>query len=681
MKNQEEIRIRNPFHDPLVTELIEDPNRYHEMFSERILVGETLEIFQPANVILVGPQGSGKSMILNLLRYKVFSEWISKHGKPPAPLKHLAPFLGISINLVRANFHAFGRRSVSRVIHDGKADQELDAMCAADFLNHYLFREFLQGLQFLAMDEKNRLREWLKIGKDSLKINDLVSKMASWDCWFGYYSDCNSLDSLLARCDKRLSAWRSFLNANSDSIPREVWASKATLGEPLHAMGNLLKEIHTGKGQLPLFVVIDQYEVLPELNKSYGTTLQRIINALIKARDPVVFYKIGARTYDWGNELRVWGAESRIEVQRDYVMINLADVLMRKEYEQKWLFPEFAKDVAYKRIKKEGNYQFSRDKVEEIFGRWTPINESKHYFKNKSKWPTVVRKLPDAITSKITNDYVMKSPLELRLASAWALERIQRNVPESKIIREIDARPWLKPWWRKERHSIALHQIASISNEKKYYYGWKNVLFLSGANISAFLLICSEIWDMATKTDIHPLKENPIPYKVQTGGIYIAAGKWSIRDRNEDIGGRHRYQVLSRLGPAIHDALIEDLAISNPGHTGFSLRESDLTDEEMSKKVSKFLQNAVNWAILEERPHTSKIREGTTRRKWYLHPLLSPFFGIPHVRAKEPFYVGVEEVYNWIFGKDRIRFSTASNLTAKVENRSSNQLRLPLEDS
>ena len=83
----DEIRARNPFRDALVTELIEDPALYGQMFSERILVGETIGVFQPANVILVGPQGSGKSMILNLIRYSVISEWISKKGKPdPVPV-------------------------------------------------------------------------------------------------------------------------------------------------------------------------------------------------------------------------------------------------------------------------------------------------------------------------------------------------------------------------------------------------------------------------------------------------------------------------------------------------------------------------------------------------------------------------------------------------------------------
>lgn len=678
---KDEIRIRNPFHDPLVTELIEDPPLYREMFSERILVGETLQVFQPANVVLLGPQGSGKSMILNLVRYSVLSEWISPQGIPPAPLKHLEPFFGISVNLVRANFHIFGRRSISRIIKNSEGDRALDTICAADFLNHYLFREFLKGIEYILGHEANQLGTWLGIRKEKLKKDDIASKIATWDSWFGYYSDCHSLDDLVRKCEQRLSTWRSFLNANIDNIPRDIWESKSTLGDPLHAMGNLLNDISSRSGQLPLFVVIDQYEVLPELNPTHGTTLQQLVNTLIKARDPVVFYKIGARTHDWGNELRIWGAESRIEVQRDYIIINLADLLMRNEDGKGWLFPAFAEDVTYKRIKIEGHYRISRKRIKEIFGSWNPEKESCDYFRNELRKFDVIKNVSDEVKQRIKSICGPdSSPLNLRLAAAWALQKQQKGIAKHHILRELRDYPWERPWWRKERIGIALLQVASFANQKKLYCGWKTILYLSGANISAFLLLCAEIWDTATKMDFHPLKKYPLPPNVQSEAIYMASEKWHIRDQNEQIGGRQRYEVLNRLGSAIHDALIRNLAISNPGHSGFSLPETDLWKGEKGEKVAKFLQNGVNWAVFEERPHTSKIKEDVPRRKYYLHPLLSPVFAIPYIRVKEPLYVTIEEVYKWIFGGDKVKFEKAKPVQAIDRKDTSQQLRLKLEE-
>ena len=64
----------------------------------------------------------------------------------------------------------------------------------------------------------------------------------------------------------------------------------------------------------------------------------------------------------------------------------------------------------------------------------------------------------------------------------------------------------------------------------------------------------------------------------------------------------------------------------------------------------------MNFAIFEERSHTSKNREGATRRKYYLHPLLSPVYGIPFKRVKEPLYVSVKEALDWVFEHKPIDF-------------------------
>src|SRR3989304_1459770 len=63
-----DIRI-NPFHELYVTETI-GPDRFVKLFSP-FLVEQTLALFQPGNVILKGVQGSGKSMLLGLLKPEI----------------------------------------------------------------------------------------------------------------------------------------------------------------------------------------------------------------------------------------------------------------------------------------------------------------------------------------------------------------------------------------------------------------------------------------------------------------------------------------------------------------------------------------------------------------------------------------------------------------------------------
>jgi len=616
-------------------------------------------------------------MILNLVRYSVLGEWLTESGTLPGPLEHIEPFVGISINLVRANFHSFGRRSVSRVKGHEEGDHSLDSQCAADFLVNYLFREFLNCLRYVAGGEGGPFREWLGLSPSIFKSNNLAKKIASFPSWNGYYAGSSSLEDLLKRTDQRLAVWRDFLNGNQDDIPKDVWETKATLEGPLHELGNLLSSVSSKQAPLPLFVVVDQYEVLPELNLTHGTQLQRVVNTLIKLRDPVVFYKIGARTYDWGKELRIWGAESRIEVQRDYAVIDLADLLMKGE-ESTWLFPAFATDVAHKRLLEAG-YHLGKTHVKTLLGKWTPELEAALYFKNRLARPRAIGPVSPAVKKRILSLCRSKSPLEYRLAGAWALQRSKRHIEETAVTQELRSLPWVKKvWWRKERVGIALQQIASLANQKRRYFGWRDVLYLSGSNISAFLLIYSQIWDMAIKMDADPTRRRTLEPIIQTEGIFQASERWALRDRNESIGGRQRHSVLHRLGPAISDALVRDLAISNPGHSGFSLRGVDLVADMNGERVARFIYDAVSWAIFEERQHTSKEPHDVGRKKWYLHPILSPFFAIPHVRVKEPAYVSVQDVYEWFFGTGKIRFPKQLPDRGEKSSSPSTQLRLPL---
>ncbi len=658
MSDRAKLRFTNPFREATSSELIENPNLYSQIFSHEILVNETLDVFERNNVVLTGPQGTGKTMILSLFNCNFLSACL-ENAEQSDVINNISPYASVSINLVRSGFHVFGRRSPSRAISLNAEKQEIDAACASDFLAHYLFKQFVTYIRFLLSDEGKAIRSWMGVSFDVEAASRLAEEMSSWACWRGYYAKRKTLEGLIEKCDERLLSWYDFLNINTDSIPSDVWETKFQMETALHRMGALTASLSPNK-PLPLYVVIDQYEALPELNQVYGSSLQRIVNSLIKARDPYVFYKVGARPYDWGKELRVWGAESRIEVDRDYKRVDLNKILRRKENDNEWLFPAFARDVAYRRLRVLcSGHEFTPDHVEKMFGPHSNDDEANSYVGSKAQRRTEVLRL-DKEYAEIVFDNCGEdaSILELRLASAWVLQRIGKKIKPSIIKEEARELPWTNWTWRKERVEIALLQIASITNQRKKYYGWDSVKYLSGSDIRAFLRICEEVWEIASK--IAPeslLTETPVPPNLQTEGIFLASHHWRERDKTETHQGSMRYAVISRLGPSIHDSLIDDLAISNPGHTGFSVREPDLAQDDATQ-LREFLGNGANWAIFEERPHTSKNREGATRSKWFLHPILSPAFGIPLKRAKEPYYTTIHELIGWFFRNAEIRFGT-----------------------
>jgi predicted ABC-type ATPase len=71
-----------------------------------------LSVFRPIDSALEGPQGSGKAMILSLLRYEVLTEYV-KADEIHEGLDSVTPFVGISIYLQRAYFQPCGRRSAA----------------------------------------------------------------------------------------------------------------------------------------------------------------------------------------------------------------------------------------------------------------------------------------------------------------------------------------------------------------------------------------------------------------------------------------------------------------------------------------------------------------------------------------------------------------------------------------
>ncbi len=290
----------------------------------------------------------------------------------------------------------------------------------------------------------------------------------------------------------------------------------------------------------------------------------------------------------------------------------------------------------------------------------------------------MIGKLPDPMRRKIESVCGRDaSALDLRLAGSWALQSRQKGIRDAEIIKELEEAPWKKKvWWRKERIEIALLQVASLANQKRRYFGWETVMYLSGANISVFLLICAEIWDVSTKMGLDPLKDCPLLPTVQADGVFVASEKWRNRDKNERVGGSQRYQVLSILGALIHKVLIRDLAISNPGHSGFSLRETELTGDK--RRGGRIHSQCCQLGHIGGTHHTSKLKGDVTRRKWYLHPLLSPVFAIPYKRVKEPLYVKIDDVRAWIFGTGVPRFGRKDLALLSGKDTFPQQLEFPL---
>ena len=89
----------NPFHELYMTETIR-PNDFVDVFSP-LLVSDAMELFQPGNVVLMGVQGSGKSMLLALLKPQVQIAYRRAERSFPVP-DEFNRFIGAGLNLTRS---------------------------------------------------------------------------------------------------------------------------------------------------------------------------------------------------------------------------------------------------------------------------------------------------------------------------------------------------------------------------------------------------------------------------------------------------------------------------------------------------------------------------------------------------------------------------------------------------
>jgi len=87
--------------------------------------------------------------------------------------------------------------------------------------------------------------------------------------------------------------------------------------------------------------------------------------------------------------------------------------------------------------------------------------------------------------------------------------------------------------------------------------------------------------------------------------------------------------------------------MSNPGHNGFSLLDEELSAPEFDH-VRFLLEEMVDYGTLMSSPHTTKEKDRRARTKFYLNPVLCPHFKIHYKRLKEPMYIHVLEVQDWM---------------------------------
>jgi hypothetical protein len=634
----------NPFNELYVGETVSSFD-FVELFSPALLP-VTGALFLPGNVVLKGVQGSGKSMLLNLLKPEVRIAY--ERSGEPFPLRgRYARFIAAGINLITSNAIAFGQRAVQ----DWGEDKVLPIFFG-DFLNCWVVFDLLQTIESLRDGLSKASVRMIELKTDREILNDFAQQLAAAKCWFGYFDGIASYRDFKKRLELRINSYLAFLNFNLSAIPQDIQRTKTSIGEPISQAAELLRRSGIIPESVHVLVSIDQHEELFRLEgrqKELGPLYRSVIIKALGLRNPHVSYRIGTRGFAWTDVLEFWGTSSRLEQDRNYKLIDLDEMLRRRENRKTWIFPTFAEDVFARRIHV-ARYDLGEKEglLNRVFGKGpTPDERARVYCRNgpdrvlrfDSDWPDRWKKFLRVLADK--------DPLSARLAEAWARQRgksgVIRNTPEAPY-------SWdTQKYWKKERIQAALMQIAARCSQRMMWAGTSDILELSGGNILVFVSLCQHIWGAWLLTEPEPVEVNAsplIPSQFQSVGIHEASTLW-FNKITEEPGSDIRQRFVNDVAILMQKSMHEDSALSYPGHNGFSvdLKEYGTTEAE---DIRTFLQEAVAYGVLLDFPHTTKSRNRRQRRKWYLNPIYSPHFKLPHIHTKEPIYVRTSDVRAWM---------------------------------
>ena len=668
------LRFDNPFHDLWVTEIL-DPGAFVKMFSDT-LVRDAEALFSAGNIVLKGRQGSGKSMLLTLLETTTRVAYASTHTEYPVPIKQ-RNFLSAGVQLTQQSAALVAARAAELPV---EKRQNTIAANFSDYLNSLLCRDLLKNIQYLSEIQARELKIIRVLPIDlgmpaQRQLFSLLNLTESWPEVLG--RKCDTVHQAIEALDSRLRFHRQYANGTIEDLPLATRVTRSPAGIPMAELAASLRAAGVLPAEALVLLRVDQHEELFELERhtNLGSVFRRVLNSMLARRDPRVAYRIGTRHYAWEAELTAWGSGAPLEQERDYGVVDLDLILRRGEHSTGWKFPALAKDVLDKRLRFAGFHPVS-DPMAALFG--SSIGSRERAKKYVSTTPSAVK--VEAFWAPEWKGYLDSlwmsgQPLDAKFGEAWLRQESQTRSGMAKDGSLAEGLPWRRsPWWAKERSEIALMQLAGDRQQALVWSGERQVIDLSGSNILAFMTICKSVWATWQRRNPNEAERHGIlpAFSVDDQAIGIAeASQIWFKKIQVGLESDQRVRLISALGSWFRRRMLEDRKLAYPGHNGFSLRESELGGDS---EILSTIKVCRDHGDLMESPHTTRNKSQERRIKWYLHPLLSPLFRIPHARTKEPIYSDLKEIEQIL---TKLVKPLSSAMDSEAQHSGGAQLRLP----
>ena len=657
--------VINPFHRVYYAEGIGEVD-IPSVFSPK-LVPYVSQLFLPGNVVLRGMEGTGKTMLLSLLDTKVrLAFWEHPDAAPSGELSKGDPltasdrrFVGAGINL--SSSKAFKLNEI-RVSQDREENIQLSRQYFGDFVNAWIVRDLFSSIRTLisTLRERRDFERLDQIGLPSdLRGLNAAVRLMTKDTTCAFLAGAKTVEELRRNLGERISAYLQLVSDPRSVLPAEINSTRRLLGVPITAATQALKSRGILAADTNVFVTIDQFEQLVRRSPLDGDDQKNLrfiheIEDLLGLRVPDVSYRIGTRP-----NARL----TRCDANRDYLPLDLDLILRRKEgagsATRRSLIYEFAQDAFRRRIAmsdlpSKDEIVADRSPLKLVYGKSPQVAERGRLCQPKKRervlrlpkeWPAEVK----AWLQRLAREDVIAGSL----GEAWVRQQAAKNAPlDAAIWDAADTLPWEAPskkWWKKERLPLASLHVAARNAQRLVYFGESDVIQLSGDNIVAIISICREIWECNARYQVADAEKHDdtvlrFDRKRQSEGIRDASRIW--RDKmKERPNGDTMQRFVDELGSQLHKRLIKDRQMSYPGANGISLAESDLASD---RDLARLLDDATAECFLLQREHTPKHPTRGKSIKWYLHPILAPFYQLTMQHTKEPLYLTAKKLRGWM---------------------------------
>ena len=676
----------NPFQEQYFSDDMQANDVFVDLFSAKVLQPAIDPVFQGGNVVLLGTQGCGKTMLLTLLRPEIrIAYW--KCGKTFPVDEARRNFISAGINLTKSRITDLVQITLGQ---GDEVDSHVLPFYFGDFFNYWVVDDLIKSVEIIGENEKVFGPMVNRTYYDSF-----AQSVASQDCWFGALDGVHSLNDLKDKITERIIYYRRWANGNISGLQSDmsIHSTKTNIGEPIARVADCLRANEIIKEKIPVLIRVDQIEEMhrafTDRQKNLLLSCRKMLNRVFSARDARVHYRAGSRRYGWDNNpayMRIWGSEAKLEKYRDYMLIDMDEKLFKREEVNRSIFKHFAIDAFQKRAARSfTDEELPPQLAKTVFGQSpdaiTRINRIKRTDSSVAAIDTALAldaAADDGVWTPewkeyLRNLYAQKPDgmLDAVLAAAWGRQtgggRLKRPNRESPPPPLDATAPWrTRTWWRKERLAQAVLQLATRCRQRMMWWGFDDICSLSGGNITVFLSICHHIWDGFLKSQNSPSGhkepinilaggENKIPENIQSAGILYASNEW-FKKLPEDPNGNARQSLVEMLGIELSTRMADDLKMSYPGGNGISILEKEIDwywsredchseEEEQKILLSIFVRDAVGYGALFEVRHSSKIKKEEKRYKFYLNPVLCPRFQLPAAWTKEPYYWTMDKLY------------------------------------